>query len=263
MVCKLVYSVKQHTKRAFCSKRFWIAVFITAILTILDYLPIFLMGINTVNNVTYYAYDILNTILFSGQSIFLGVTFITAVLPYAGSYCEDESNHMIIPMIKRSTPAGYAAGVVIACALSSYFCVFFSQLLASCFFGIFVPFDNGMPDEQYLLFREGKKHLFYFLNISLYSLRGTFFGIFSLAISTVVKNRYVIYASPFILYYFLMRFGYTVLDIPSYLSIRGVYFGFVFGNEKELLSVAYSFAFTICIMCLAGKWISFWLRRNV
>lgn len=265
MIQKLVYSIKQHTKRAFCGRRFWQAVFITAVLTILDYLPIFLMEIKTIDGITYYTSDILNTILFSGGSIFLGMTFITAVLPYSGSYCEDYSHNMIIPAVKRSTAAGYAIGIVIACALSSYICGMLSQILAACFFGIFVPMDNGMPSskEIYPLLQDGKNYLFYFLRISLYSLRGAFFGIFALSISVVVKNRYVIYASPFILYYFLMRFGYTVLDVPGYLNVRGVYFDFVFGNEKEILSVLYSLVFTVCMMCLASKWIAFWLRRNL
>lgn len=263
MTRKIIYSIKQHTRRAIFSKKFLIATLLTSIMIILDYLPNLLDGIYEIDGIIHNSTDIVNIVANGGLTIFFGMIFIAAVIPYSGVYCEDRNDNMVIPTIKRSDTTGYAVGIVIACTISTFLCAMLSQIISALFFSIFVPFDNHMPStiECYSLVANDHKVLFFIAFICLKSLNCTFFGIFSLAISMIVKNRYVIYATPFIMYYFLMRFGYTVLNISGYLNVSGVYSWFVFGYSKEFLSVGYSFLYTICIMCLAIKWVSFYIRR--
>lgn len=44
-----------------------------------------------------------------------------------------------------------------------------------------------------------------------------------------------------------MHIGYGTLSLPPYLNVTGIYFDFVFGNDKELQSLLYAFSFTITI----------------
>lgn len=256
-------SIIQHMKRALFSRYFLISVAMAALLVALDYLPLFLMGIREYQGQVYYSYDVLALSYLCGDSIFLGITFIVATLPYAGVMCADRESHILTLAVKRSSPLGYAVGSVIACGISAFLCIFLAYLLGGSIYHIWIPLDNGQPGgvEMYGLIQEGKTELCYLAKICLNALRGTFFAICSLTLSALVKNRYVIYSLPFILFYFLMRFGYTVMDLPSYLNVRGVYFDYVFGPEKELLSVGYSLLFTLGVMCATVPWLCVRIRR--
>lgn len=68
-----------------------------------------------------------------------------------------------------------------------------------------------------------------------------------LSLSAFIQNRLVLLLLPFILFYFLMHIGYGTLSLPPYLNVTGIYFDFVFGDDKELQSLLYAFSFTITI----------------
>ncbi|MCD8119485.1 MAG: hypothetical protein LUE29_08410 [Lachnospiraceae bacterium] len=263
---KYVRSVCMCLKRALVSRRFAAAVLMTALLIALDLFPVFQSGIHTADGKTTYSYDLVELIGFSGFTMFLGFSLITAVLPYSGAFCEDAQNRFLIPFVKRGSPGVYAAGTVAACGISSFLCVFLAQALCLGIYGLFLPVvgENFVPGNYtYSLIQEEHYVLYLLVQTSLYALRGAFFGLMSLLASTFVRNKFVIYSVPFILYYFLMKFGYSVFDLPMTLNVRGIYFSFVFGEAYELRSLAYTLLITVLVGVCAGAAVARGFRRCV
>ena len=253
-------------RRAFCSSRFPVAVFLTTLLLILDLLPVFLSGITIKDGGMYSAYDLLELYELRGMTMFLGFSFITVVLPYAGVFCEDVQNGFLIPFVKRSSAGAYAAGSVLACGVSSFLCAFLGEVLCLGFYALFCPligenFQTG--NFPYSLVQGGHYVAFLTAKAVLFGLRGVFFGIVVVFISTMVRNRYVVYAAPFILYYFLMKFAYSIFNVPSTLNIGGIYFVFAFGSEYELKSLAYAALVTILVGVAAATALSRKTRRMI
>lgn len=224
-----IYSVKMSICRSFHGARFSVAVFLTALLLILDLLPAFLSSLRFVDGVLYNVYDLLGLYEIRGMTMFLGFSFITVVLPYGGVFCDDAQDGFLIPYVNRSSAGAYAAGTAAACGISSFLCASLGEVLCLGFYALFLPLtgENFQPGNfAYSLVQSGHYLSFLATKTILFGLRGAFFGLVVLFVSTMVRNRYVIYAVPFILYYFLMKFAYSIFNVPSELNIGGIYFVF-------------------------------------
>ena len=259
---KYFFSIKMCIIRAVLSKRFLCSFLLVFILNVMDLLPIFLSGVKNIDGEIYYSYSVIDLSMLSGNTMFLGFSFIACVIPYSGMFCDDYESRFIIPFVKRSSGEGYGAGTSAACGFSSFLCVFLAQIACFGFFMLFIPF-KGIHDSHmdYSLMAEGKYILFMLARVLVFSLRGAFFALVSLALSAYVKNKYVIFSVPFIMYYFLMKFGYGVLNVPGYLNVLGIYFNFVFGPEYELFSLFYAFIITVITGIIAGGILSHKVRR--
>lgn len=251
---KCFYSIFMCSKRAIINRWFLVAVVLTAVLFIMDLMPVFLSGITEFEGETYYSYSLVSLIQLSGMTMMLGFSFVSSSLPYSGAFCDDYETGTLISFMSRSTGMGYAVGTVTACGISSFLCTFISQCICLGFYKIFIPVSSGTEalDAQSGLLSEGRFILFIFSMVTLWSLRAAFFAIVALALSTIAKNKYVVYSIPLILYFFFMKLGYGVLKVPGHLNVLGVYFGFALGDDREILSLLYSAAFTVIAEVIAG-----------
>lgn len=249
---KTVSLIKSCIKRAVFNKRFPAAIILTAFFEILDVFPIFLSQISYVDNTWYFSGDVLSFFRCFGSTLFGLITFTTAAFPYACSYCEDIETGFFTNIINRSGYPAYTVASFTACGFSSFLCIFLADLLFSGFFSLFFPLHSIYGIESYGSYFGKNYILLLFSFIILRSLRAAFFGIIVLLLSAFIQNRLVLLSLPFILFYFLMHIGYGTLSLPPYLNVRGIYFDFVFGDDKELQSLLYAFAFTITIGMISG-----------
>ena len=239
-------------KRAIKSRWFLLAVVLTAVLFIMDLMPVFIGGIVKIDGETYYSYNIVSLMRLSGLTMMMGFSLVSTALPYSGAFSDDYETGTLISFMSRSTGMGYVAGTVTACGISAFLCTFIAQCICIGFYKIFIPISDGISISESGLLMEGHFILFLLCLIILGSLRAAFFAIVALGLSTVVKNKYVIYSVPLILYFFLMKLGYGVFNVPGHLNVLGIYFNFVLGDDREILSLLYTLAFTLITGVIAG-----------
>lgn len=249
---KCCYSIYMCLKRAIKNRWFIVSVVLTAVLFIMDLMPVFLDGITKIEGKLYYTYDLVSLMKLSGLTMLLGFSLVASSLPYSGAFSDDYETGTLISFMSRSTGMGYAVGTVTACGVSSFLCTFIAQCICIGVYKIFIPISDGTLVSESGLLMDGQFILFLFCLVIRSSLRAAFFAIVSLGLSTVVKNKYVVYSVPLILYFFLMKLGYGVFNVPGYLNVLGVYFNFVFGDEHEILSLLYTFVFTVMSGVIAG-----------
>lgn len=249
------YSIIRCVARAVLSKRFLLSLCLVSALFIMDLLPSFVSGINVYQGEVYYSYDLISLYMLNGSTMFLGFTFIVTIIPYAGAFCDDYNSGFLIPFMGRTTGMGYAVGTASACGVSAFLCTFLGQVICLLFYNIFIPLNNHSQYtySDYSLVEAGRYILFLLCFIVLYSLRAAFFALVSLLVSTFVKNKYIIFSIPLIMYFLLMKFGYGVLNLPGYLNVLGIYFGFTFGEDNEVISVLYAMSFTVFTGIIAGS----------
>lgn len=242
------------SKRAIWNRWFLVSVVLTAVLIIMDLMPSFVSGITEFEGETYYSYSLVSLMQLSGLTMMLGFSLVSSSLPYSGAFCDDYETGTLISFMSRSTGMGYSVGTVAACGISSFLCTFIAQLICLGAYKIFIPISSGddAAGIQTGLLAEGRFILYILCLMILSSLRAAFFAIVALALSTIVKNKYVVYSVPLILYFFLMKLGYGVLNVPGQLNVLGVYFGFTFGNDHEILSLLYTAVFTVLSGVIAG-----------
>lgn len=241
-------------KRAVCSRWFFVSVMLTAVLLIMDLAPVFIGGITEIDGKIYYSYSIVSLVQLSGLTMLLGFSLVSSSLPYAGAFCDDYETGTLISFMNRSTGMGYAVGTITACGISSFLCAFIAQCLCMGFYSIFVPVSDGMDISGTTsgLLLEGRYLIYIICFIVRGSLRATFFAIVSVGLSTVVKNKYVVYSVPLILYFFLMKLGYGIFNVPGHLNVLGVYFNYTLGDDHEILSLLYTLLFTVITGVIAG-----------
>lgn len=239
-------------KRIIISKRFFMATILLTVLLILDLLPTFVSGISEHEGKIYFSYDVLSLFMLHGFTFLMGFSLIAAVIPGGGIYCDDNNSRFIVPILQRINSLEYAVGVVAATFVGTFAGTFISYCLCLLFYRFFLPLSNGQNGlGTYSLVAEEKNLMFVGALITVYALRGVFFALITLVLSTFIKNKYIVFSTPFLLFYFLMIFGYGILKMPTYLNVRGIYFGFVHGMEHEIRSVAYAFFVTVIVAVLA------------
>lgn len=144
---------------------------------------------------------------------------IWAALPYSASFVEDIKSGYIRFYLHRSTVNGYVFGRAAACMLSGALALTVGMLLS--FFILCAAFAGreaaqtvpATPMLLQILARSGPV----FLSGALWALTG-------MLISVLTHNKYMAYASPFIVYYLLIilheRYmpGYAILSPAQWLS---------------------------------------------
>lgn len=251
---KCCYSMLMCTKRAIFNRWFLVSVVLTAVLFIMDLMPVFISGITELEGEVYYSYSLVSLMQLSGSTMMLGFSLVSSSLPYSGAFCDDYETGTLISFMSRSSGMGYAVGTVTACGISSFLCTFIAQYICLGVYKIFIPISSGVESSgiESGLLSEEMFALFIFCVVIRGSLRAAFFAIAALALSTVMKNKYVVYSVPLILYFFLMKLGYGVFNLPGHLNVLGVYFSFSFGDKHEILSLLYAAAFTILSEVIVG-----------
>lgn len=251
--------IRINLKRAMFNIPFIITIFAIGILELLDSVGNYSEGRTT-----------FEIFLISGLTMFSITTYAVSTLPYSRAYCEDAESGMMTNILNRSSSIKYTIALMIACGIASFIAVFCGEIVCILIYNIKCDFidditiatNSGYGGAPSLM-NSGHYNIYILCEILLRAFRGSFFGMFALTMSAFIKNKFVIISTPVLLFYMLMRVGYGIFNLPIYLNIRGVYFCFVFGNEKEILSVLYTFAFTLCCGVICGLIMEHKVRRCI
>lgn len=233
--------------RVIKSKAFWVAVCMIFTFRLLGLLPMLLEwgqqpdGSFSLSGNTQHWYTLV------GASFFYLMIMVVPVLPYSNSFCNDYTSNVLICIIMNIGRSMYSKLTVTTCAISSFLCVFFGDLVLAIGLSCFIP----IYDVDKHTFWQGVSLLL--LKMCLLALQGAFFGIVALILSTFTLNKFIIYTSPLILYFFFMFLGENVLHIPMKANPSFIYNGYVFGTGNEWQSVLYAFIYLLFVMYFASK----------
>ena len=150
--------------------------------------------------------------------------FLCAAVPYATSYLADtEGNYL--PLILRKIPTlAYSFSRCAAVAISGMLSVILSTIIFLLYLRIRFPFltpDYISYSGWGALIEEGKILQYLCVSTYLTAAMGGVFAVISLAVSTKIRNAFVILAIPVLLYYSLGEIA-TLLKTPSWLDISSL-----------------------------------------
>ncbi len=161
--------------------------------------------------------NIFNDAIYS-DAILLCVPIISAI-PFTASFVDDMKSGFIKHFLSRSTFRGYSLGKIIASALSGGIALSGSIAIGTGLLRLITaPIEQYMPD--YISAFSVKILIIFFLSGMLWSLVG-------LMMSSITMNKYMAYASPFIIYYVFVilaeRYFRTVyvLNPQNYITMTG------------------------------------------
>jgi len=136
----------------------------------------------------------------SGDALMMALPVLCA-LPFAAAFVDDMKSGFIKPFLHRAGIASYIKGKLIACGLSGGLVLFVGIVLAYGLSAlVFIPLEQPSAPrlaEQAYIAQTLMTATFYAFSGALWSLAG-------FVMAALSMNRYVAYASPFIIYYLLI-----------------------------------------------------------
>ncbi len=247
---KLIRLIWVNLKRAVFSKRF---VFAVLLVVLFEYLDVFSYLRENIENIKMgYSpmYTIVDLMQLSGTTMFWGLSFSVSLLPYSGIFVEDDKNNFLTYVTLKTNSVLYSIATVTVCAVSAFLCVVFGKIIFFIIISSVSDLCNQRTLEAYAEAYESLSKGNYLLyiagNIVLCGARGAFFALLAMLVSTIVKNRMVIYATPVLFYFFMIKVGYYNLHLPRYLDVGIIYIFYIFGNTHEIFSILYAIMFAMC-----------------
>ncbi len=194
------YTIQSDIKRAFCSKGFIMGVAALVIVMLFAGMEsiIEVTKANTLLTNGFHAQFILDALQSDAFTLALP---ILCALPFTTAFVDDIKSGFIKQYLMRTSRREYIKGKLVACALSGGLLLFAGILVAFFVaFLAFTPMEAALAEEQtaqpYLAQLITKAFILTFSGM-LWSLVGFMFA-------ALTMNRYMAYASPFILYYVLI-----------------------------------------------------------
>ena len=238
-------------KRAIANRKFALLVIMVAVLECMDALPQLLIGAEIKGGRIILYQNVTDMIMNNGASTLYHLLSCTVgVMVFAGSY---------------------SAVKVFTCVVSAFLCIVIGKLLYVCILSLMLPLsaeNNDIYQGSWQTLQQGRHWLFILYRLLLGGLQGAFFAIISFIASAFVRNKFLIYAMPSIVYYFFLYIFTDLYDLSKWngfriLSVANVYFTFQFGLDKELESLCFTMLYTV-VLAIAG-WFVFdrKIRRNI
>lgn len=220
-----------------------------------------LFGLNMINYPFYGTEDLVYRMFIGGDQFFLHAMLIVSTAVYGMSFCEDWDNRNIRNVYIRAGARRYAASKVLSCALSATAALFVGKLIfvlaqlplvpallqPETFAGAESP--AGSMD---MLAYHGNVILWLFLNLLRFALEGAGFAVLSLAVSTVLTNKFIVLMAP-IFMYFTYDFVCLYLHFPPWLNLQEVYES-VYSATNAVLCMLYPFVLS-SMACLIFGWL--------
>lgn len=232
-------------KRAFCSKRFFLAVLIFPVTDI--------FAIMLEQNVRGELFYVLERLKMFGLA---PLCFVIYAIPYSYSYCEDINHHFIKYSFIRTGKKQYVISKFIACGISGGSAVLLGKLCTMMIFALKMPlweWENAMDEADtfyYILAASGKVELVFGIILILFFLNGALFACAALAVSVFISNPFVVGASPIIINYVVVNvvgiIGTPFLSLGRIYFIRGELFPTAAGT------IGYAAFITIFMSCVLG-----------
>ena len=194
------YTLQSDIKRAICSKSFIMSI--AGLMAVIVFASI--KSITEVACTTeplqngFHAQFILNALQSDAFTLALP---ILCALPFTTAFIDDIKSGFIKQYLSRTNRTQYIKGKLIACGLSGGLMLFVGILVA--FFAAFLAFSplelalsKGQSAEPYLAQLIVKAFIL--------AISGMFWSLVGFTFAALTMNRYMAYASPFILYYVLI-----------------------------------------------------------
>lgn len=192
--------------------------------------------------------------------------FLCAAVPYAASFLADTENHYLQLVLKQVPPAAYSLSRCLAAAISGFLAVSAAMGLFLLFLCLQYPFRTS----DYIsysgwagLIEAGKPVLYLLLSVWLTGATGGVFAVLALALSTGVKNSFVVLSFPVLLYYAVSTLA-TALKLPPWMDLSVMlYVPIDSGNLLgSLLYVSVFLLVLFMLACLIFSWQIRRLRNN-
>ena len=214
---------------------------------LLDWLPVIVKGSEFVNGKfkLYYCMSELYELI--GITMFGLIMLVVPVLAYSSAFCDDYSSNYLTYVLTKTSKTQYCTNTVIACAISAFLCVFVGELMVSIGISCVTSFYNPLYDtlEHALLMG--------ITRIILLGLEGAFYSVVTMMLSVFTRNKFVIYTTPLILYFFFMYFGSNILNISTKINPAYVFRNYILGEGNEIGSILYSLVYLIVMMFIAVR----------
>ncbi len=233
--------------RAIKSRTFIVSVFLIFMFRLLGLLPMLICwGINPDGSFKLSG-NVLNWYEVSVSSFFILIIMVVPVLPYCSAFCDDYKTNYLTYVLNRMGKSMYSAGTIIACSVSSFLCVFLGDILLVMVLGCFIPLYDV---ERYMTMQA---ITLLFMKLFLLGLQGAFHSIVAMTLSVFTLNKFIIYTSPLVLFFFFMFFGESVLHINAKINPSYIYDHYIFGEGREVESVIYALVYLLITMFIAKR----------
>jgi hypothetical protein len=223
--------LREEINRAFISRPFILAV-VLGILALAQGLADYMSGPSWWGDAEYLArlpqnYNNAYDAVIWAQSGLIGLIGpLIAVLPFADSFAHDRVLGYLRFVLTRTTYRRYLAGKYFASFLSGGFAVSIPMSLCFLFSVIILPrglnpdpFQARIQPSEALgpfgTLYDSAPDLYILSLIALSFIFGATYAIFGLSLSTLTENRYVVLATPFVLYN-VIHYGLAILGIPAW-----------------------------------------------
>ena len=192
--------------------------------------------------------------------------FLCAAIPYAASFLADTENHYLQLLLKQMPPATYSLSRCLAVAVSGFLAVSAAMGLFLLFLCLQYPFQTSDAISYSgwaSLIEDGNPILYLLINVWLTGATGGVFAVLALALSTTVKNSFVVLSFPVLLYYLVSVLA-TTLKLPLWMDISVMlYVPVDNGNlPRSLLYVSSFLLVLFMIACFIFTWQIRRLRNN-
>ncbi len=151
---------------------------------------------------------------------------LIAVLPFADSFAHDRVLGYLRFVLSRASYRRYLSAKYVVSFLSGGLALSLAMLLCFAFTNLILPrglnpdpFEHRVQPAEALgpfgALYESAPDLYIFSLIALSFLFGATYAIFGLSLSAITDNRYIVLATPFVLYN-LAHYGLAILGIPAW-----------------------------------------------
>lgn len=167
-----------------------------------------------------------DAVIWAQKGIISLIVPLLAVLPFADSYLSDRLNGYVNSVLLRTTWRHYLSAKFLANLLAGGVAVALPILLLFAYtIGAYprgiLPIEQsrtvvgGIPDGPFASFYRPSPALYIFLLAGLAFIFGTVYATLGLAVSALTRSRYIVLATPFLLYH-IANFVLAVLQLEEW-----------------------------------------------
>lgn len=212
--------LKADLYRAFTTPTFWYAIFGLAIL---HYLNLYdELRVNQGSSV-YYLF-----VMRTGLGGIAVVSFFFSVLPYSHSFISDLHNHYLLYSVKNSSIKKYSISKILITAVTTFLAMIGGYMLLVFMLAWNTPLlpEGGIRLETFInmyqtpfsgLVLDGYPITFFLVSVLPEAFCYSFLAVFSLCLSTVIPNIFVVFSTPIIFFYISM-YLFTAERFPKILG---------------------------------------------
>lgn len=251
------------------SMKFWLTTICFVLLMLLDTLPELYAGcVVGVNGKRVFSTDIISMSLntANGTSYLFWLRFCLFVIPYGCCFYEEYSQRAAKYRVARSSCVSYGVSKLLTCTILTSLSIWLAEAVYAVVMllqGVKLILPSiGDGDPNYYLYRliaEGN-YIGFWLLLSIFKcFAGVFFSAMTLALSTFIKNKYILIAMPLTVFFSLDSFSglwfENGMTQPDWINWRVLFFSMIDGGVMtETSAVIRTMIYTLVAVLVFG-WI--------